>query len=222
MINSYGIILQSQDTNRFLLYQRRDSRAYIKLLRDYRNDNDPFKLITQITNDEKQRILTNTFDDLWDDLFLNKNCRTYFTEKRRCYSLYKKHTSLKVFEKLKTLELSKNKLEWGFPKGRINKNELPLRCALREFREETNMFTDDVNVDTTVSYIFSPIENYSITLYKGICPNEKQVIHKYYDESIRKICIGPETNDLKWVPFEDIRIYINDQDLLKFIETNYF
>jgi 8-oxo-dGTP pyrophosphatase MutT (NUDIX family) len=43
-----------------------------------------------------------------------------------------------------------NEKEWGFPKGRRNINEKDIKCALREFQEETGIDTRDVHVHTYV------------------------------------------------------------------------
>ena len=39
-----------------------------------------------------------------------------------------------------------NSPEWGFPKGRNNKNESNIQCAMREFEEETGFASDDYTI----------------------------------------------------------------------------
>lgn len=39
-----------------------------------------------------------------------------------------------------------NETEWGFPKGRRNINETDLRCACREFKEETGVDMSDIHI----------------------------------------------------------------------------
>jgi 8-oxo-dGTP pyrophosphatase MutT (NUDIX family) len=34
--------------------------------------------------------------------------------------------------------------EWGFPKGKKNRNENDRECAIREFREETNIESHEI------------------------------------------------------------------------------
>ena len=47
--------------------------------------------------------------------------------------------------------------EWGFPKGRINRYETKLQCAVREFKEESGYEDDDFRIIDTIEPI---VENF--------------------------------------------------------------
>jgi 8-oxo-dGTP pyrophosphatase MutT (NUDIX family) len=101
-----------------------------------------------MTDKEKEKLLVTDFDKIWDDLWVNN------TESRSYRNEYK--FSLKRFENIKKGVINEkglhiklddliynsttqyNDLEWGFPKGRRNREETDLNCAIREFSEETN------------------------------------------------------------------------------------
>ena len=130
----------------YLLIRRRDSLAYVEFLRGkYKNDNRDYiqLLLNGMTIDERGRLLSNTFDKLWDTLWNNQNTRQYRNE----YENAKRN-----FEALKNTGDVTGRLmsryitdastnwtdpEWGFPKGRRTVQETELKCALREFTEET-------------------------------------------------------------------------------------
>jgi bis(5'-nucleosidyl)-tetraphosphatase len=55
-------------------------------------------------------------------------------------------------EKTKCLLVKAN--NWGFPKGKKEKNETDMECALRELREETSLTEDDIEIDTNIDMLY--------------------------------------------------------------------
>jgi len=136
------------DTIQYLIVQRKHSLGYIEFVRGRYNINELesiFHLIRQMTPNEIQCIKTKEFKDIWEDLW-----------KKTSYSkIYMKEMeeSCEKFNKLKDNKFFDNELindydepEWGFPKGRRNPNEKNLKCALREFWEETGILKNDLIV----------------------------------------------------------------------------
>ena len=85
-MKSYGILLYyTDDDNKkhFLIYQRRDTHAFIYLLRKAHimKAYEIKDLYNKLTFDEKNRLHSYTFNEVWDDLILNKKSR----RKKRAY-----------------------------------------------------------------------------------------------------------------------------------------
>lgn len=105
-----------------------------------------------MTLEEKLRLKTDYFDNIWKDLWINNtDNRSYRNEYK--YSSKKfdtirngyRHDS-RIFNIDTFVSSSKSHggLEWGFPKGRRYREEGDLVCAKREFEEETNYSINDI------------------------------------------------------------------------------
>jgi len=149
-IMSYGVcaIKYVDGKPYYLLIQRRDSLGYVEFLRGkYKLDNPDYilLLLNGMTAEERQRLISNGFDKLWENLWNSQNTRQYRNE----YEIAKRQ-----FEALRTTGDVMGKLlntyvtqtttewpspEWGFPKGRRSLHESELTCATREFTEETGL-----------------------------------------------------------------------------------
>ena len=156
-ITSYGIILFSckadEEKNnciKFLMIRRKDTFGYIDFIRGkyspYNNEHIQ-NIINEMSVNEKERIVSETFEQLWKMMWGDSTNNQHKNEE---------NASLKKFELIKngitvndekiTLEnIVKNsttsweETEWEFPKGRRDYDEKDLDCALREFEEETNI-----------------------------------------------------------------------------------
>uniref|UniRef100_A0A6C0C639 Nudix hydrolase domain-containing protein n=1 Tax=viral metagenome TaxID=1070528 RepID=A0A6C0C639_9ZZZZ len=205
---SYGIILFN-DKKQIIMIERKDSISFIEFIRGkYKPGNNEYiqLLFNRMSNLEKERIKTSTFKELWDNLWYNYN------ENKKDYN--------KSFEKYIKLDLdyfiknSTNKYiynEWEIPKGRRNLNETNKVCAIREFKEETNIDFNDYE------------------LYDNILPLEEQytgsnkIIYKnvYYvgkiKNSLKDIKIDSDNEDqksevktIKWLSYEDCLRHVRD------------
>jgi len=132
----------------YLIIRRKHSLGYIEFIRG-RYDPDSIDtvhhLIKQMTPQEIEGIKSKEFKELWEEVW-----------KKTSYNkLYIKEMddSLEKFNKLKEHKFFDGELkfdfeepEWGFPKGRRNPNEKNLKCALREFYEETGIVKNNLIV----------------------------------------------------------------------------
>ncbi len=143
----------------YLLIRRKETLGYIDFMRgkySVQNKDYIMNMFKQMTNYEKERLLTTKFDDLWKDIW----GAGYFNNRYKIEEgvSREKHTSLSLGIVLRndyyTLESiiadsrafdSWTEPEWGFPKGRRNNNENDFDCAIREFCEETGYLLDSVN-----------------------------------------------------------------------------
>jgi 8-oxo-dGTP pyrophosphatase MutT (NUDIX family) len=125
----------------YLIIRRKHSLGYIEFIRgryDINNIDTINNLIHQITPDELLCIKTKDFKDIWEEVWKK-------TSYNKIY-LKEMEESMIKFNTLKTNGYFDKELindyiepEWGFPKGRRNPNEKNLKCALREFWEETGI-----------------------------------------------------------------------------------
>jgi len=51
---------------------------------------------------------------------------------------------------LKNYKNNYTEQEWGFPKGRKKIKESDIDCAIREFCEETQLYKDDIQIDSKI------------------------------------------------------------------------
>ena len=148
-VTSFGIVCfdLNQKKISFLLIQRKHSISYIDFVRGkYTFENIGFlnTLFKTMTEEEKKKLTTWSFEKIWDELWINDN-RLYRHEYKNSKKKYEiimtgfiQDNRLISVNKLIKENPSNGTLEWGFPKGRRDKNESDIRCAHREFQEETN------------------------------------------------------------------------------------
>ena len=185
-ITSVGLIVYKNANDlenelKYLMICRKDTIGYIEFIRGkYSLNNKAYiiNILSEMTNEEKNRILNIDFNVLWKELWGN-NVNHHYNEEQ--------HTSKEKFDSLRNgvsycgenynLQMLIDETtthweeaEWGFPKGRHNNNEKDLMCALREFEEETGY------------------SRYSLKIVQNLMPfeeiftgsNYKSYKHKYY------------------------------------------
>lgn len=160
-ITSFGVVCYRLDPPEFLLVQRKDSLCYVEFIRGkYTLQNRGYisRLLSNMTLEERQRLMSMTFDALWcsfwqDDRskrFLNEynQSRTRFEALKTGFGLRTASTGEIVAVDLASLIAASgpgyDETEWGFPKGRRNIDETDNDCAVREFAEETGLTCSDV------------------------------------------------------------------------------
>lgn len=160
--NGNGNLERGTDNeHEFLLVQRKDSLCYVEFIRgkySLQNRGYVSRLLSNMTNEERSRLLTHSFDDLWcnfwrDDRskrFMNEynQSRTRFEALRTGFGLRTAASGEIVDVDLASLISTSapgyEETEWGFPKGRRNIDESDTDCAMREFTEETGVLCTDV------------------------------------------------------------------------------
>ena len=222
-ITSSGIISFSYFNNelKYLLICRKDSLGFVDFVRGKYNLNNlthVLNLIDEMTINEKELLLTKSFDELWNYLWGNFVGNQYRGEEK-----ISKEKFIKLKEGFST-ELSLKDLllksktkwvdpEWGFPKGRRNNLENDISCAIREYIEETGHQRNN----------FKIIEN--ILPYEEIFTgsNFKSYKHKYYLAHVKNNTIDnryyqkSEVSKIGWFSFEEIKKLIRPYSLEKLI-----
>lgn len=148
-LTSYGVIVYRINKNikEYLMVRRKNSFGYIDFIcgkYSLQNIHQIKNIISEMSLEEKNNLLTMTFEELWYNLWENNNTK-YKNEE---------NASIKKFESLKSGISYKNEIvtlsklinestsswketEWEFPKGKKNYQEHEIMCAIREFEEET-------------------------------------------------------------------------------------
>jgi len=147
---SYGVICINSD-NKILMIRRKDSLSYIEFIRGKYDVDDThyiLKLLNGCSIEERQGLLHHTFDELWATLwFIGIHDKPQTDRMVREYKQSKHNFNLLQEGNLKNIidqcNLSYNTPEWEFPKGRRSSHETNMKCAIREFEEETDLSVDE-------------------------------------------------------------------------------
>jgi len=231
-ITSVGIIVYRNSNNdinktvdpEYLLIRRKDTIGYVEFMRGKYNIHSKMYLlniISEMTNDEKERLLTESFDSLWNKLWGNDIRNQYRSEEKVSREKFESLKNGIVLNNddysLETLINEANKIhqweetEWGFPKGRHNNQEKDLSCALREFEEETGISRSNINIIHNII----PFEE----IFTG--SNYKSYKHKYYvaymnnDIEIMNSYQHTEVSKMEWKSYESAMNLIRTYNLEK-------
>lgn len=207
-ITSYGILAYKKDLKNntdFLLVQRKDTMGYIDFIRGKYNNNDQEILrilLGEMTINEKYRILTLSFDKLWQELWLNKNSRVF---KHDYESAKKKYEHLDILNLvIDNLDNSKWKeQEFSIPKGRRNNSESVKDCAIREFCEETGYTINDINIKNNMKYIEEFFIGSNGIYYKHVYYIAEIKTDKVPEIDYTNVLQAGEIKALKWSNYKD-------------------
>tara|TARA_B100001540_G_C15785933_1_gene633212 strand:- start:1187 stop:1984 length:798 start_codon:yes stop_codon:yes gene_type:complete len=232
-ITSYGIVLYKQENGitQYLLIRRKDSLGFVDFIRGkYKVNSKQYiiNILEEMTISERNMLNTYCFRDLWETLWGKKSISQYNNEEnvsKQKFNQLKKgitvnNTSYNLSELIDQCINKWSEPEWGFPKGRRNYKEKDLKCALREFSEETGYNISDIDIIENLD----PIEE----LFTG--SNYKSYKHTYF---IAKLKDGidyipnyqkSEVSALQWMDFDTavkkIRPYnVEKIDILKKIDN---
>ena len=203
---------------KFLLIKRKDSIAYVELLRGkYHPGDEPYLciLLHNMTQTEHERLLTKTFDELWNTLWGERsNMRSHKNDYDVSIKKY-----VQIAEILPNLIKSNptkwTEPEWGFPKGRRNPYESDISCAIREFQEETGIKRSDFSViqnTNSISETFygSSGIRYCHKYYIAVCNNTVEVNLNMDDYHMAR-----EIGDITWCSLDEATSKIRPDNIEK-------
>lgn len=228
-ITSYGIILFNRNKNndiKYLCVRRKVSHNFMEFMIGKYDLNDISFLNTmfsEMTINERWKILNLTFENLWNDLWGNARRRNKF-----CYNeSEEKYNKLKtgfyhdcgLFINLEYIvqnnECNFQEPEWGFPKGKRNFKEKNLEVALREFSEETNLNTNKIKIITSINSIYEVFTASNNKKYKHIyyvaCSDDLEDVY-ISNENENQI---KEIGDIKWFSLDEIFGKLRNCDIEK-------
>ena len=125
---------------KFLMIQRKDTMGFTDFVRGKypENENELNNILpiflNEMTDTEKNNLLTKSFDEIWGALWVNHDSKCFKNEYEFAHKRFKK---LNIPELINQSRASFQFQEFGFPKGRRNMKETNIACAEREFYEET-------------------------------------------------------------------------------------
>jgi 8-oxo-dGTP pyrophosphatase MutT (NUDIX family) len=203
--------IQDMTEYEFLMIRRKDTLGFVDFVRGKYQLTDIFhirNIIDEMTMDEKRRLVTHDFKQLWTEMwggYTNGQFSGEETQSRDKFNHLKNGLRLRngsVFyldNLVKDSATRWERAEWGFPKGRRNNQEGDLFCALRENQEETGYCISQ----TDVIHNISPYEE----IFMG--SNLKCYKHKYFLALVNSD-IRPtgeyersEVSKIKWMSYEE-------------------
>ena len=227
-IISIGIIMfryNKEQNIEYLMIRRKDTLGFIDFMRgkySLYNKDYLLNMFNQMTSEEKYKIKTMTFYELWKDIWKTENISNQYKveeviSKEKFNSLKNGITNKNIFYNIETIIQETDKEnweepEWGFPKGRRNYMEKDYDCALREFVEETGFnITKLKNIQNIL-----PFEE----IFTG--SNYKSYKHKYfvsyidYDETMSMDKFEKtEVSKMDWNTYEECLHKIRPYNLEK-------
>jgi 8-oxo-dGTP pyrophosphatase MutT (NUDIX family) len=205
-----------EDKLEFLMIERRDSIGYVEIIRaKYRlTDIDHIReQISGTTADERNALHTKSFDDLWVGLWgpMNQSDNRQYRQEyeqakvkfeQLCAGVEVNGELITLKHLLNTTPLLWNTPEWGFPKGRRNIFESDLKCAMREFCEETGLQSTDIRIFENIkpireTFIGNNNIHYSHVYYLAWVPRNVQVKLRHENELMNR-----EVGNIGWFSLE--------------------
>lgn len=209
---------------KFLMVCRKHTLGYIEFIRgNYNIDNindiiyikNIFKLMTfrEINN-----INQKNFDLLWNDLWVSDNkshkkeydsSKLKFTKLLNGFDIQSNTYNIDYFINFISNKIEWTEPDWEFPKGRRNIRETDIKCAIREFEEETNYNSVDYKLLdlNPISEIFMGNNgvNYKYTYYFAQCFKE---LEPTIDTNNK--FQNAEISDIKWLSYQEAIDKIRD------------
>ena len=228
---------------RYLMVQRKDSLCYVEFIRgkyDLQNKDYILKLFENMTENERDRIMTSDFDTLWNDMWCRRDgekseCTRSFSKEMRDstekFNMLKKGFYIKLADSndmimfnldyiTKNTSTKYTDTEWGFPKGRRNIAENDMTCALREFTEETGIPYKSIKVCNDIK----PIEEvfvgsnkirykhvYYIGRYVSYSLDNGVSLPNLYNPSNKTQ--SKEVKDVQWFTYQEAQNLIRDHNV---------
>jgi 8-oxo-dGTP pyrophosphatase MutT (NUDIX family) len=198
----------------FLMIQRRDSIGFIEIMRGkYKPFEHAYivKNLSGMTAKEREKILHEPFDRLWEELWgpIQEGSHSYRSEREQArIKLEALRSGTPSLEELmRRADDAWDTPEWGFPKGRRDMHESEFTCAMREMWEETNIRERDVFVVRGME----PLEEE----FRG--SNDVVYLHKYYmtyvppgkgeqpfEQIVKEnVHVRREIGDIRWCSLEE-------------------
>ena len=200
----------------FLFVRKKNSIEYIEFIKGKYNIYDDYSyinLLNYITLNELNTLKNNNFIDIWNNLWnINDNNKQLYVKYENEYNISKNkfdNINKSIYDKIKIIY---NEPEWGFPKGKKNKYESNIDCAIREFNEETGInkiiILNNINPINEVFFGTNNIK-YRHIYFISLDNNNNDIINKSF------LDYSDEISDIKWFNYEDSNNIIRSYHIKK-------
>ena len=220
-LNGIDSVMQNVE---FLLIQRKDSLRFVDFVRGKYNVTDPDylkQMLSNMTIEEREFLKTTTFENLWKRVWGSASARNYKNDydlsKQRFDAITERDASgANMLEKIRAETTTTwTQPEWGFPKGRRNPGETDMKCAIREFEEETGIMENNIKV----------VQNMEPLLETFYGDNHVHYCHKYFLAQIpidvdyspieTNMHMSREIGDIGWFSIDDALTRIRSENVEK-------
>jgi 8-oxo-dGTP pyrophosphatase MutT (NUDIX family) len=147
---------------------------------------------------------------MWGDTAHYNNEETSASKKCELIKKGLNEDGVSLYELIRRSTTNWTETEWEFPKGRRERKEKEIQCALREFEEETGIGRNRITI----------IENLLPFEETYIGTNFKSYKHKYFlaytkDKTSLNNFQKSEVSKLEWTTYEDCMLAIRPYHLEK-------
>jgi 8-oxo-dGTP pyrophosphatase MutT (NUDIX family) len=199
----------------YLIVRRKYTYNYIHILRGLYNELDIETLIKSLnllTHKEYNNILNCNYNELHSHiLWENGDTNVDYNMASTKFNFLKIHILPQIIERIKIVF---DEPEWGFPKGKRNSTEFNLKCASREFEEETGLTGTDYQLLNRLYPQIEMVEGSNGLLYKHIY--FIGLLNKDFDKSKIRIGKNPE----QYLEIGDIGLHTLDKINMIFRDYN--
>lgn len=224
---SYGIILVSKNDDNELVYltcQRRHTIEYTIFILGAYHCSQLWIIFSLMTRHEKKMVLEHKddFKFLWDNFFIDHSSKNFmedYLDAKYKFNMISPYISKFIY----LADRSRGPIfspEWVFPKGRRQVDESGIDCALREFKEETRIDSNNIklfNVPPIAdTYLGSNNQKYC-TIYYLAYVNIPITLPKHYNIRNESM-ISSEMSNIGWYKKEDCPVNKRQKELLNEVE----
>lgn len=196
-----------------LLVRKRVSYAYFEFVHGkYKsiNSDDILKLLNNMTVDEKITLSSLDFMAIWYRVWLDKipNNINFFLVKSKFEKNFCNDDGNRI-KKLLSLSTSLQPV-WEIPKGRKEKNEADITCAIREFSEETGLTKNKYKLLAPAHRNQTIIDGgvkYFSKYYIAKAEENVEPVVKFLDHQISEIA------EVRWMNINEIRLVDHNKHL---------
>ena len=204
------------NTREYLMICRKNTLGFVDFVRGKYPIYDKhylLNIVREMTETEKNRIVSCTFDELWIELW-GDNLHSYYTEEKVSRNKFRQlRAGVTIHDETFTIkdivEITRDPSmgmetwhvpEWGFPKGRRNYLEKDYTCAIREFQEETGYYKCHMNIIHNVLpyeeiFIGSNLRCYKHKYYLAYMPYERTIDTDCFQKS--------EVSKMRWMTYSE-------------------
>jgi len=227
-ITSIGVISFriNNGTIEYLMIRRKDTLGFIDFIRGkYSTSNKEYimNMIKQMTMDEKQQLISNSFDEIWTSIWGSSHISNQYKAEENVSKIKFNQLKNGLYYKTQLYTLTDlvnesvkfdnwDEPEWGFPKGRRNMNETDLNCALREFSEETGF---KINHLKLIDNIYPFEENFTGSNYKSYKHRYFITYMDFKDTTNMNNYEVTEVSKMEWKTYENCMSSIRNYNLEK-------